>query len=545
MNRRQFLSYSALAAGTATAAWWQLRRSNHPPSVSVRRIGLPLAHALRDAQLPLTHSREQSCDTLILGSGAAALSAAWWLVRNGQRNILLAEGFERNGNQAAYTFGESKSSLHAPAGAHYLPQPSAESIHVRQMLHDLGIIQGSNPLTQPIYSDMDLVHQPDERVWADGAWHSGLLPRQDADTQRFFQYIATLRHAKDASGNKAFSMPVALSSAAEEWRRLDRITFAQWLKQQGYQSPVLWWYLDYCCRDDYGQGVAQVSAFAGLHYFAARGNENAAVLTWADGLNHIAEKLRRFIGLQELADFPDTAEYALRQPASVPAVALSVEEQDDAVNVHLRHTQNGKTHLIRAKNVICAMPLAVAKRVLRHAERYGFAAQNPLPQSAPWLVGNFVLRRFPNEAAHTELAWDNIRYGSPALGYVVASHQAIRVAKPEQTIFTAYRALNHAPPDQVRHQLLHAADEDLLALAAEDLLAVYGKSFWRAVVHVDIAVRAHAMAVPAVGYLSNPLLLQLRGHHSRLQFAHSDLSSYSVFEEAVHWGVQAAQRLLG
>ena len=402
MNRRQFLSYSALAAGTATAAWWQLRRSGHQPSVSVRRIGLPLAHALRDAQLPLTHSREQSCDTLILGSGAAALSAAWWLVRNGQRNILLAEGFERNGNQAAYTFGESKSSLHAPTGAHYLPQPSAESMHVRQMLHDLGIIQGSNPLTHPIYSDMDLVQQPDERVWADGAWHSGLLPRQDTDTQRFFQYIATLRH-----------------------------------------------------------------------------------------------------------------------------------------------TQNGKTHLIRAKNVICAMPLAVAKRVLRHAERYGFAAQNPLPQSAPWLVGNFVLRRFPNEAAHTELAWDNIRYGSPALGYVVASHQAIRVAKPEQTIFTAYRALNHAPSDQVRRQLLHAADEDLLVLAAEDLLAVYGKAFWRAVVHVDIAVRAHAMAVPAVGYLSNPLLLQLRGHHSRLQFAHSDLSSYSVFEEAVHWGVQAAQRLLG
>ena len=229
MNRRQFLSYSALAAGTATAAWWQLRRSGHQPSVSVRRIGLPLAHALRDAQLPLTHSREQSCDTLILGSGAAALSAAWWLVRNGQRNILLAEGFERNGNQAAYTFGESKSSLHAPAGAHYLPQPSAESIHVRQMLHDLGIIQGSSPLTHPIYSDMDLVHQPDERVWADGAWHSGLLPRQDADTQRFFQYIATLRHAKDASGNKAFAMPVALSSAAEEWRRFDRITFAHLL----------------------------------------------------------------------------------------------------------------------------------------------------------------------------------------------------------------------------------------------------------------------------------------------------------------------------
>jgi len=64
------------------------------------------------------------------------------------------------------------------------------------------------------------------------------------------------------------------------------------LAEQGYQSPRLLWYLDYCCRDDYGQGIDQVSAYAGLHYFAARGNEHAPVLTWADGLNHLSEALR-------------------------------------------------------------------------------------------------------------------------------------------------------------------------------------------------------------------------------------------------------------
>ena len=35
-------------------------------------------------------------------------------------------------------------------------------------------------------------------------------------------------------------------------------------------DPQLRWYLDYCCRDDYGAGMAQVSAWAGIHYFASR-----------------------------------------------------------------------------------------------------------------------------------------------------------------------------------------------------------------------------------------------------------------------------------
>ena len=40
------------------------------------------------------------------------------------------------------------------------------------------------------------------------------------------------------------------------------------------------------------------------------------------------------------------------------------------------------------------------------------------------------------------------------------------------------------------------------------------------------------------------LLLALRRHRSRLHFAHSDLSGYSVFEEAVYWGVEAAKQIL-
>jgi hypothetical protein len=44
--------------------------------------------------------------------------------------------------------------------------------------------------------------------------------------------------------------------------------------------------------------------------------------------------------------------------------------------------------------------------------------------------------------------------------------------------------------------------------------------------------------------LSNKGLQALQAADGKVLFAHSDLSSYSIFEEAAWWGWQAAQRIL-
>ena len=155
-----------------------------------------------------------------------------------------------------------------------------------------------------------------------------------------------------------------------------------------------------------------------------------------------------------------------------------------------------------------------------------------------------MLNGFPREAQRSELAWDNVVHGTQGLGYVVSTNQLIRTAKPEHTIFTAYAALNHDSPQSIRSWLLNAGEAELLEHAAQDLLQAYGPSFWPHVASVDISIRGHGMSVPTPGYLTQPTLLQLRQHHSRLTFAHSDLSSYSVMEEAVYWGVEAAEKIL-
>lgn len=538
-TRRQFLGSSViLGAAVATSAFLHQQVSNSF-TLNVNRAGLPLGHQLRDHALhPKTPKHHYDCETVIIGSGAAALSAAWYLHKHGKRNFLILDGMERNGNAAAYTFSGS---LNAPTGAHYLPQPSAESVFVRDLLVDLGILQ-HDAQGREVYDEMDLVHAPDERLFHQGKWQDGLIIK-DADSQRFLQFIQSIEHSRGSDGKKHFAMPIAEISQDPTWRKLDTQTFAQWLAQEKYTSPDLLWYLDYCCRDDYGQGIEQVSAYAGLHYFAARGNENAAVLTWSDGLNRIAEKIRQHIALQEKTTLPESGLLHFRQPESWSASAFRIQEHDDFVDIGIFNHSTGETAQIRAKNAICAMPLHMAQRIV-HNMKNDLGSDFRLPETAPWLVSNFVLNTFPPEQKDSELAWDNVVHHSKNLGYVVATHQQIRTAKPEQTIFTAYTALNHDSPQNVRQWLLNASDETLLHHAAADLLSVYGKRFWQYVHHVDVTVRGHAMAVPKMGYLNDNTLIKLREKNPPLLFAHSDLSAYSVFEEAAYWGVQAAQKLL-
>lgn len=543
-DRRTFLASAATLAAASAVSWGGWQYLNRLPPVNIRYAGLPGGHLLRDGRLNQTINSRHRCQTLILGSGAAGLGAAWSLARHGHRDVLLADGFERNGNNAAFHTRLHGETLAAPTGAHYLAQPSAESGHVRLLLRDLGILLDETADGRTHYRETDLVHAPDERVFYQGRWIDGLLPVHDQDSRRFFALVEQLRHARGSDGLKLFAIPIALSSQEPRWRQLDGYSFAQWLAAEGYRSPHLLHYLDYCCRDDYGQGLAAVSAFAGLHYFCARGNEQAAVLTWADGLNHLSEGMRRLAGMQHLDAPPSGEQWRFDRPASLAAAAWSVREQDDGVEVLLHHFPSGRNLAVHAGRMICAMPLHVAARIVNTPAAYGFRLPETLPANAPWLVANFVLQRFPDEAAGSELAWDNIVHGSQGLGYVAAGHQQIRVAKPPATVFTAYAALNHDTPANVRRQLLHADRDELLPLAAQDLLAVYGRDFWPQVAAVDITVRGHGMAVPQAGYLDNPVLHALRRHRSRLLFAHSDLSGYSVFEEALWWGVEAARQIM-
>jgi hypothetical protein len=61
---------------------------------------------------------------------------------------------------------------------------------------------------------------------------------------------------------------------------------------------------------------------------------------------------------------------------------------------------------------------------------------------------------------------------------------------------------------------------------------------------IDLMRMGHAMARPSVGAIFNPDRRRLAQSAGRLLFANSDLSGFSIFEEAQYRGVHAAEQLL-
>ncbi len=546
LTRRQFIGNSIGLATVTTLPWYAYNRylKPKPPIINIHRPGMELGHHIRDfGKVPPPQSTID-CDLIILGSGAAALSAAWKLKREGQNNFILLEGPEPNGNNA----GGVNKELTYPTCAHYLALPSADSRHIREMLADIGVLQGDPYADEPQYDEMVVVHAQEERLLKGDTWQDAMLPEQNENSQRFFALIEQLSHSKGSDNKPLFAIPRVLSSEDTEWTKLDHITFAQWLKENNYTSPSLLWYLNYCCRDDYGQGIDRVSAWAGLHYYACRTGraknvEKGAVLTWPDGLASLSNKLRDFIGFERqsaLAPAPTD------KPVVMSGTAFKVTEQVDKVELLIGTVENGRFHTIQvnAKKVISTMPLFVAARVITNIQNYGFDPKVHMPVYAPWMVSNFIFNQYPQEQTGTGLAWDNVVYEGKGLGYVVSTHQLIRAAKPERTAFTAYYALNEDEPETMRKWLAIAEEAELVNKAASDLKLAYPKDLWRHLQQIDITLRAHAMPAPTPGYLSNAGTKALQQHSSRILFAHADLSGYSVFEESAWWGYQAALKYL-
>ena len=538
MDRRSFLlgagGAGVLAAASAAGYWRWQEITPH-----IHAAGRAEGHFLRDLQgrgtLP-PPSAQIDTDIVILGSGIAGLTAAWKLKKEGKQDVLVIDGPEAYGNAAGMHLG----GYACPTGAHYLPLPATDAFHVREILHDTGILLRNPTAAKPYYDERFLLHEPQERILFDGRWQEGVLPKEGvaawelAEHARFQAEMERIQALRGADGRRLFTLPSALSSTDPQWLTLDRISFRAWLMQNAFHAPTLHWYADYCCRDDYGAGADHVSAWAGLHYFCSRGGqaENAADgawLTWPGGLDPLATAMDKAAGNRRR-----------------PGTAMSLERTATGVQALCFGLKDGQPHsyVVRARKAICAMPLFVAARVVRNISDYGFDAARHLPTYAPWMVANFLMKGFPEELPHAPLSWDNVVYGGKGLGYVVSTHQDVRVTPPAKTVLSAYIDLAAMTPQAARHWLQEAHPQDLLELAASDLKAAYGPRFAGLVERADITLRAHAMASPRPGFRSNAGVQALRAVDGPILFAHADLSGFSVFEEASWWGYQAAMRAL-
>lgn len=192
---------------------------------------------------------------VIVGAGISGLAAAWQLARAGVDDFLLLDMEpEAGGNSRA---GASPLVAY-PWGAHYLPLPSREACAVRELLAELGVLQGDPGAARPTYDERYLCATPQERVYRNGLWEEGLLPQRTLDAgerqqlRRFHERMDELKQARGRDGRRLFAIPMELASRDPEWLALDRIPFSEWLTANGFTAPAVHWLANYATRDDYG-----------------------------------------------------------------------------------------------------------------------------------------------------------------------------------------------------------------------------------------------------------------------------------------------------
>lgn len=543
LQRRHFLgsAAAALLAGCQPP----------PPALEFAFAGIDLerGHALRDllAQGPLpAPTLVRRAQVIIAGGGVAGLAAARSLRLAGVHDFALLELEDTPGGNSR---AGAVNGVACPLGAHYLPVPGDHAPEVQDLLEELGLRQRVAGRWQ--YDERHLCHSPQERLYFGREWQEGLLPVQGVGEGTLEQYRRFSQAVAAASRAARFTMPQfaaldAKTGLALAHQALDAMTFEAWLQQQGLDDAHLRWYLDYCCRDDYGAGMARVSAWAGLHYFASRhgfhapgeavAEDREGVLTWPEGNGWLTQQLAA----------PLKAQGQLQTGTSV----LRIAETRRGVEVDAFNHHSGNVERWQAPRCVVALPVFVAARVVQNPPAFLAQAAQRL-QWAPWAVTNIHLNAPLADRPGAAPAWDNVIYGDSnpgGLGYVDASHQKLD-PRPGPTVLTYYQALGDVA--DARQQLATQAAEHWGRAALAALAGPHPDVLQRAT-RVQVTRYGHAMSIPVPGvqtFLSQIGLqgtpgkrkLLLNGERqralptpatARLAFAHSDWSGYSVFEEA-------------
>jgi len=512
MSRREFVSTVSGLVVAAPALVGLTRKGGHAIAGGYVDDQSAAGHALRDGRAFAAAPERRRASVAIVGGGMGGLSAAWQLDRSGVDDWVLLElandvgGNARSGANAVSRY---------PWGAHYVPVPSADATHVRALLRELGLLNADGT-----WDERTLCHSPQERIFQHGRWHEGLQPLDALPKPELAQFAEFESRMDDWRASEAFAVPSIPGHArgmagarAPAVRALDALTADQWLREQRLTSPALRWWVEYGTRDDYGASLQQVSAWAAVHYFAGRGSEDEGPLTWPEGNDWIVRRLVERLNTKRSG----------RVVTGAPAWRIE--------RAGARWVVRTPRLDVECDAVIWASPLFVLPRVLSSVK---------LPvtvEYAPWVVANLTLSRAPHERG-ASLAWDNVIYGSPSLGYVNAMHQSLATPS-SQLVWTWYHAVVDRPAREARAWMQQRPWSEWRDQIITDLSRAH-PDIVDCITRIDVMRWGHAMARPVPGLLSRVAALSQWQPAERVYVAHADMSGLSLFEEAQWHGVRAA-----
>ncbi len=525
LTRRELLK-TFLGAPFALAACRDMSAPKQFPAGEIVGQSAALGHVLRDGRtFEVPVDNWQTVKVAIVGGGVAGLSAAWKFANRNFHDFVLLELEKEAGGTSSSGAGHP---VGYPWGAHYLPVPFQENTELISLLDEMELTEGRSVNGDVVVKEQYLCREPEERVFYKGRWYEGLYlhaGESEEDKRQLAEFQKQIDHWvnwRDASGKRAFVVPSANCSSDAEVTALDKISFAEWLRQNSFTSERLIWYCDYACRDDYGLKLDQTSAWAGIFYFASRvrksGDESQAFITFPEGngrfVNHMADRVQDKIKRSHMA-----------------VSIVSNENGSDVICL-----ANNELHGFHCEKVIYASPIFTAPYVIRDFQKDAPFAASEFQHNA-WFVANLFLkdRPKPRFARDFPLSWDNVIYESPSLGYVNATHQ--KGIDYGSTVWTYYYPMCHE--ENGRTKLFNYEWRDLADVCLTDIARAH-PDIYDLCERIDIMRWGHAMISPRPGFIWGETRAKALKPYRNIYFAHTDLSGIALFEEAFYHGLKSA-----
>ncbi len=539
ITRRRFLKLSLLGTTLPFLPHCSPSPSKPPPAFDIpgEIIGEPsgIGHLMRqplpDELLPLPTGRLHP--VIIIGGGVSGVSAGWKLMRSGVADFVILDLGDQLGGTSISGWANGAA---FPWAAHYINTPPIEADCILEALEDLGVVVDYTDLGWPIMNPEYVLREPGERLFIENRWVENLDPFSsglEADRRAFREFQTDMLRwmlYRGADGRRAFTLPLAYSSADPEIRALDQITMREYMRRKGWNSERLDWFVNYGCRDDYACPIDQVSAWAGIHYYACRyyadelqGRFPVHTVTWPEGNAFLVNGMARRFS-------PDNVR--------LNALALSVRQRAHEILVTFMDTHNRQFTTLRGRAVIYAGQKHIAKYIIPNLPSDQQAAFQACHYT-PWLTASIHLKRLP-KTKRSEIAWDNVMYESEGLGYVVADHQTREANGSERASVLTYYLPFDRSPDRKRRELLEKGRRFWVNEIMKDLWQMH-PGVEKEITQIDLYKWGHAMIRPTPNFIWHPDRALRERPFGGIFFANADVTGLPLFEEACYSGIRAAQ----
>lgn len=503
MKRRSFIKISGLGVGALSMNACDFDRHNSDKKIPIEVLSdAGVGHILRNANT----FEVQTADTLdvaIIGGGIAGLTAFHQLQDKNVRVFELSDKW--GGTSAAHHHKDLRFAL----GAHYdLAYPDYFGSEGLALLEKLNVIAYNEFSDLWEFKDTELLipSQRESRCWINGEDYADPIGHAP-DIQKFYDLIRPFYG----------QLPMPTRLIDKKWWHLNTVSFASFLQEKGPFSDVLIQGVDYQMYDDYGAGIEEVSALAGLHYYACRPYEKKEIPLFSppEGNYYFAQKL---IAQSEVARMHNSHLVSKITPTESGY-------QVDVIDIHKKIINR-----YQAKAIV----MAGKKHTVPYLFPFlGIKSDN---QYVPWVSVNLIM---PKTFELRQPIWQNDVIGIDPYfqGYVNTSSQALMSRNLKS--LTCY----YCYPSDRRSDILNLENQAETIVAQtvhyiEKVMEVNELS--QHIIKAVVKLMGHAMAVPEVGFLGKDLNQEVPDD---IAFAGVDNGRLPLFFEALDSGIVAAEKV--